>query len=60
MNRNTPMVLCKHCIEELKSRGESLMIADSYLCTMEESEEENQPCEWCDEFDELWLCWFRS
>lgn len=60
MSEKSPMVLCRHCIEEIKSRGEKLMIADDYCCTLEESEEENQPCEWCGEYDELWFCWFRS
>lgn len=47
------MLLCKYCIEELKSRGEAVYISDMVL-TAEEAEEENTPCEWCNEHDDLY------
>jgi hypothetical protein len=52
-----PMKLCKHCIEALQSHGEHFKVADDSLCSLEDSEEENQPCDFCGEFDELWFCW---
>ena len=51
------MVLCKHCIETMKKRGKKLLAAEDILCTMEEAKEENQPCENCGEFAELYFAW---
>ena len=54
------MILCSQCIEAIRSRGETLFSADDIICTAEESEEENQPCDWCGEFDDLTFCWMKQ
>lgn len=49
------MCLCSYCIQAIKSHGEKLAVGD-YLMDEVESEEENTPCEFCGEFDELYEC----
>ena len=57
MKKKNRICLCEHCIEAIKSHGEKLAVGD---CLMDEveSEEEDIPCEWCGEFDELYECFF--
>ena len=47
------MLLCRHCIEEIKSKGDYLLIGEM-LHTIEESEAEGIKCEWCEEYDDLY------
>lgn len=49
------MLLCPHCIEGLKSRGESVKVGD-LLLDIEEAEEQEVCCEWCGEVDDLYDC----
>lgn len=49
------MKLCKHCIMELKSRGEQVFVGD-LLFDSEEAEEEKVTCDWCGEYDDLFEC----
>lgn len=49
------LILCEYCIEELRSRGEKVLVGDR-VYRLEESEEENKPCEWCGEYDDLFEC----
>lgn len=49
-----PMKLCDHCIRAIRSR-EPLFVGPLVL-SAEEAEEENTPCEWCGEFDDLYEC----
>lgn len=48
------MKLCIRCIAAIKSR-EPLYVGP-LLITAEESEQENIPCEWCGEYDDLYEC----
>ena len=49
------MLLCKSCIEEIRSRGELVYVGEQkYDC--DESEEMEIACEWCDEHDDLYDC----
>ena len=48
------MLLCKHCIEELKSRGEVVFVNWDMVYSAEEAEEMGIKCEWCDEYDDLY------
>lgn len=48
------MKLCEHCIRAIRSR-EPLHVGPMVL-SAEEAEEENTPCEWCGEFDDLYDC----
>ena len=55
------MKLCKKCMEAIKSQGEPILTYDSliaakFLCSAEESKEMDIPCEWCDEYGELYEC----
>ena len=50
------MLLCSHCIEELKSRGEVVYVNYDIAYTVEESEEMDITCEWCNEYDDLYEC----
>ena len=47
------MLMCPYCIEEAKSRGEKLFIGYQEM-DFETSMETDTPCEWCDEYDELY------
>ena len=47
------MYLCEHCIEEIKSRGERLTVGGFF------SIDEEIPCEWCDEIDDVHECEFK-
>lgn len=47
------MLMCDYCQQELKSRGERLFIGYQRF-TLEESEERDIPCAWCDEYGDLW------
>lgn len=48
------MKLCRHCIEELKSRGEVIFVNYDSVIDAEESEEMDIECEWCGEYDDLY------
>lgn len=48
-------LLCQHCIEAIRSRGERLVVL-GYAMSMEEAEEEGIVCEWCEEADDLYEC----
>lgn len=55
------MRLCKKCMEAIKSHSEPILTYDSliaagFLMDREESKETDTPCEWCDEYDELYEC----
>ena len=49
------MKLCSYCQQELKSRGVKIWIGEQ-ICDCDEAMEEDIPCEWCDEYDDLWEC----
>lgn len=50
------MILCESCIEAIRSRGEKVLVGERvYDC--DESEEEETPCEWCGECDDLYECY---
>lgn len=53
------MYLCNQCICECGSRGERFAIEFDTAFTYEESIENNQPCEFCGEYDELSEVIFR-
>lgn len=48
------MMLCPHCMAALESRGEMEGAFRRWAMDAEESENTNTPCEWCDEFDDLY------
>lgn len=48
------MLLCRHCMEELASRGEHYLTTDLPRYTMEDAEEMEVNCEWCEEVDDLY------
>ena len=48
------MLLCEHCIEELRSRGEVVYVNYDMKYSIEEAEEMNIECEWCGEYDDLY------
>ena len=48
------MKLCEHCIRGIRSR-EPLYVGPMVV-SAEEAEEENTPCEWCGEFEDLYEC----
>ena len=39
------MVICEHCLEAIKSRGEKVIIKDDFYI----EEEDGIICEWCEE-----------
>lgn len=47
--------LCEYCVEAIRSRGEKVFVGGQVL-TLEESEDEDKPCEWCGEHDNLYGC----
>lgn len=47
------MLLCKHCIQAIRSRGEELYVGDMEY-DIDEAEEEGITCDWCDEYDDLY------
>lgn len=47
------MYLCRHCIEAIRSRGDFLLVGEM-VYTIEEAEEMEITCEWCDEHDDLY------
>ena len=48
-------LICKRCIDALKSRGEEIWVGPMRM-DAEEAEEENAQCELCDEVDDLYDC----
>ncbi len=55
------MKLCKCCMEAIKNHREPILTYDSlvaarYLIDKEESKEMDIPCEWCDEYEDLYEC----
>lgn len=54
INRNIePWCICRSCIDAIRSRGEKIAVGEMIL-SIEESEEENRPCEWCGEYDDIY------
>lgn len=57
-----PWILCKHCIDAIKSRGEkiyvgSLVERDIEMIGKDRCISDGMKCEWCDEEDdELYEC----
>lgn len=47
------MLLCEHCIQAIRSRGEELYVGDLEY-DIDEAEEEGITCDWCDEYDDLY------
>ena len=47
------MLLCEYCQSELKSRGVRIWIGEMEY-SLEESMDQDVPCEWCDEYDDLY------
>lgn len=47
------MLLCRRCIEAIKSRGEIVYVGSEY--TDSEPDEEVK-CEWCEEVDTVYDC----
>ena len=52
--RRRSMKLCEHCIRGIQNH-EPLYVGPMVV-SAEEAEEENTPCEWCGEFDDLYDC----
>ena len=48
------MLLCEHCIEELRSRGEVVYVNYDMKYSIEDAEEMDIECEWCGEYDDLY------
>lgn len=48
-------LICKRCIESIKSRGEPIWVGP-LAKDMDEAEEENVTCELCEETDNLYDC----
>ena len=46
--------LCARCIRAIQSREP--LFAGPMILSAEEAEEENIPCEWCGEYDDLYEC----
>ena len=44
---------CQNCIDYLKTQGYRLFVGN-LIIEAEEAEEENKPCEWCEEFNDLY------
>lgn len=54
------MLMCEHCIEELRSRGELVGVYEMRY-TADECEENDVVCEWCEEADDLYTVdWVTS
>lgn len=50
-------LLCKRCIDAIKSRGEDIWVGRlAYSC--DDAEEEEKKCDWCEEIDDLYDCRF--
>lgn len=47
------MLLCRYCIDAIKSRGETVYVGSEY--TDHEPDEEVK-CEWCEEEDMVYDC----
>ena len=47
------MLMCEYCQQEVKSHGEKIFVGYRKM-TFEESMETDTPCEWCDEYDDLY------
>lgn len=62
---NCDMLVCRHCMEALYSRGERFCRTESAIvdmCDLEDlAEDENEPCvcEWCGDPDDLYGIKFR-
>lgn len=50
------MLLCKHCIEAIESRGEKIIYDHCSYIEEDEAEEMDLKCEWCYEIDTLYNC----
>lgn len=48
-------LLCRRCIDAIKSRGEIVYVGpQAYDCTYDDEE---KVCEWCEEEDDLFECY---
>ena len=47
------MLMCRHCIEAIRSRGDYIMTGEM-VYSAEECEEMGITCEWCGEYDDLY------
>lgn len=47
------MLLCKHCIEAIRSHGEFLLVGEM-VHDIDDAEEMEITCEWCNEYDDLY------
>lgn len=54
------ILLCEHCIEAIRSRGEIVGIVEPNYVTAEDCEEFETVCEWCGEIDDLHKCEFKG
>lgn len=50
------MLLCRNCINEIRSRGELIQVLEPCYISIEDCEEFETVCEWCGEADDLHLC----
>lgn len=50
-----PWLLCQHCIDAIKSRGERLIVLGEYM-DYDESVESGTVCEWCGDNATLYDC----
>ena len=56
MAEEKPWLLCRRCIDNLKSRGERVFIG-SLAKSVDDAKWDDEPephCEWCDEVDDLY------
>lgn len=49
------MLMCEHCIEEIRSRGDYVVVGEMKY-SAEEAEEMDIKCDWCDEYEDLYDC----
>ena len=51
--RDKPWLLCQHCIDAIKSRGEIVYVGSEFS---DYEPDEEVKCEWCDEPDIVYEC----
>ena len=50
------MKLCMHCIKEMQNSGKLVVYARVDYIPATEAENMGIPCEWCYEYDDLYIC----
>lgn len=50
------MKLCQHCIQEMQNSGKLVVYDHVDYIPVKEVETASTPCEWCYEFDDLYIC----